>query len=410
MLCLTFSLFLAGFYFTGCQKIEGPTDDTLKTTDVVITPKGDKVAVIDDTTRTEQSAPVSLKAEGPVGVTITTWNWSITEPNGQVTNMTGQNVLYTFTSLGLGQITATGTDNSGTLHTGNLWIQVMVDITEAQLVRLYSSTPIGGGVIQTQWAAVKKLWKFSGTYGVIGSPTNWIASPLTPADTNWRIINGSLITVAAPENGKFIVPIVNINPAEYPTSYEMGIYKTNPSGNQIWGNFTGSPWVDPSNPSLIKFTVINASGTIVPTSNPGNSGPGEIGDNYIQVSITSTKVTVYINNGTAFSGISPFYMIQNADGTWNNPTTQTAIPGFANWGKFEMTPAQIEVLGGVISFRYGNTISQPSIYNANMHSSGYYDGFNNSVRIIAEIITVNSNGGLEKRFLVHSTRMIRQEQ
>jgi len=355
--------------------------------DLIIKASGDKMVMINDTNNAEINTNGNYYAEPPLGVTITFYTWTFTEPNGQVTSKTGQTTTYRFYSLGFGKVKVVGIDQNNQAHQDIQITRVVADISQLDPITNWPSIFLSSGIWQERWAINKRTTKWPGVYGYIGTVTSpqWTLINLAPADTNYLLINNNLVPVTG-SNGTQISINPIVSPLGYPTHDQMGVVK-----NNIWGDFSGSRFVNLTNPTVI-HSSLRSDGTVVPDVTGSNNGPGEIGDQVIQFIMLNDGVTVFFNNnGPAGSNI-PFYIRGNPDGTWNGAMAQTVVANYPNWGKLEILYSQLPATGLLI-LNFGSNIAVPQYLNPNESTSDYWDGFSGALRIIIKNVNTMDKSG-----------------
>lgn len=387
---------LAGMFvlllIASCKKESRGSLEPQANNDLSIVSSGTKTVMISDTVVTEINTEMNLSFKAPTGVVIVSCTWYITEPNGQQSTIGGKEIIYRFLSLGRGgQIKVVGIDANNQTHQAINPAWVVSDISQVDPVTFWISTLISPNVFGINCAVNKRTATWNGTYGYTGNVTtpSWNLTTIAPADTNFILQNNILVPLTTGNGTQ-----VSLNPVITATSFpflgQMALVKTNLNSVQIWANLTGSRWVNASNPTLIMFSMA-ADGTITPNATGSVNGPGDLGDNIVQVTMGTDSVTVYLNNDAPATN-TPFYTRGNPDGTWNGPLSQGMVANYPNWGKLTLAYDSLPATGLLI-LRFGSNISIPTSLNSNINQSGYWDGFSQSIRMIITKVQMMDKSG-----------------
>lgn len=236
-------------------KVESPLNFTVMGT-MATTIIGDTLIYV------QKGTPTTLEAS-TTEPAITNWSWSFSDDNSVVT---GKLVSHTFNSSNLIAATSDpvkclvkiiGTDSAGKKWQRTRVIFIVWYVGDYWGVQNVSTTINVDKSFSLILACHKNGMRYKGNqYAYVGSVTSppWNGSIIiTPADTNYNIVNGKAIA-AVNGIGKYILVRLNFNLKLGTTPCNMGIGKISGS-NLIWGTFWG-PFVAPDNSTMVKFDLV----------------------------------------------------------------------------------------------------------------------------------------------------------
>jgi len=363
-------LFLLFFVITfiGCQEkvLVEPNDSAAPVNDGKISIEVSnlyKTTSGADTVLTEKYLRTRYQAIAKNGITISTWQWTFAE-NGQKSSSPSIEFWHSLDPGAVTQVTLVGVDSDGIAHVTTVHVKIVYSLDGLPGFAFVSSTPIGNNLFNVVFVAHKKgLQGLSGnSYGYSGNVTSpaWTVKTIAPADTNSNLVNGAVVPAAVGDIGKFVVIRVALSPGDY----QLPIGKVASNGNLIWGSFWG-------NFKDNKFTL-NSSGGITGISMA--TVPGTFGDEgvnpIIRMDIDSTNIVLYTKYQDSFT--AGFIQLQAANGVWQTALPETAVSGYANWGKIQIKFADFP-MSDLLIFRFGPDISAASTFSVNMALSQYWD-------------------------------------
>lgn len=395
-----------------CEKVErldfDPSTPPPSTSDwigVQILPSADglqKAFLIEDTVWAQINTVVNFLAVDN-GLNITSWSWSF--DGGQA--LSGSQNAYEFYTLGLHWLHLVGFYGNNQQTSADIPIWIVEDISTIDPVRLISCQDLGAGVYSVTFGIAKERTRWisgTNTFFYTGNMTSpiWTTQIIPPADTSYNIAFGpppsytpSLVLPPIGDNG-YCYGLRNLNSVV--GMYDLGTGKIKNS-QQLWLNFSGSAWVESSNPTMIKYKIL-PGGTVVPNVAPPTNLPGTIGDEgpnaVIRFDLGENAAIVYFHNSTVFNG-SQFFKFYDEYNLGETPITQSSVAGFPYWGKCEIAYTANSIQpSGLVVMKFGENISAPTAYNENMDLSMYYDPvFWNLRFFLKKVSALNKDGQIE---------------
>lgn len=401
---------------SACEKYEredlNPDPIVPPTNGLMFKSTGSATTTSGDTIISEVGTIINLHGIPPAGVTISTWLWYFTEPNtGAVTQSMGQDTCHRFMNVGYGQIQLIATPaGGGNPLSSTRVVKVVSDIGQMDPVTVWNATQVSSNNWELKFAINKRVAKYPGTWGFIGTMTNpqWVVNNLASSDTNYLLVGGNLTTPGIGIIGTQakIHPVQNAT--TYPTHDQMGVVKTDLSGNAIWADLFPSKWVEPANPTLIKYSL-QYNGAVTPDGTSLVNVPGDIGDNVIRFTLGDNAFTIYFNNGAPWGAAPPFYVRGHENGTWPySPVAQAPVTSYPNWGQATLSYTDLPTTGLLI-LKFGSNIYLPNNFNSGLSTSSYYDGLSHALRIIIrKVQAVNKSGDIRTVDQVAPARMLEQ--
>lgn len=321
----------------------------------------------------------SIVLEGAISnppIQIVNWRWEF----GDGGYATGQRVVYK-PGINPGDtmnVRLVATDDAGATHEAYITIKSTWNIMGDNLVVLLSSISNGNGTYTHRILFAIERGE-PGSRFIRGTFTNWVRTPLS--DTLYSYNNG----VYVPDTLGFYV---KANIVATAGNHLFGIMRMNGS-NEIWDDFSGSPYADANNGTNLKFYQ-GEGGTITPGGAPTVSVPGDFGDNTSEW-VTSMKSSnsgyiIFINNMVPFSSISPFVSFRNSSGGYGPAIAETAVSGFPNAGQVTKTITP----GVMVALRLGPDISQPNVFNIPlMKKCGLWNEEYGDIRFVPIVLVGN---------------------
>ncbi len=299
-------------------------------------------------------------------VAINTVQWSFSN-NGNTSNEHMPSNMYTRNFV-ISSVTLVAIDVNGTSHTSTIWLNNLPRVAGDPII-WKGKTLISSGIYKQEfWVYKNGAYMSPVDYRMKGNITNppWSVLPIIPpADTNYRLENGNLYAMTGGENGHwtkvFIESSINFDVEVAPL-----IRLVSGIGEQ-WASFKGSQFVHSNNYGLMIFHV-DASGNVSTTGGGNNNAmPGLGGDAIIRFDVSSTNITIYQYNGSAFTTISPWIQFKVND-SWSTPMyASTVVTGYPNWSKYVIAKSDLPK-----SLRFGSYINNGNV-NANNVNSIFYD-------------------------------------
>lgn len=367
---MAITLALAFFMF-GCEKQSYHELGDNENSPEIRMKVGQKVVGINDTLLVERGVSVSFLAISN-GPNIVTWQWTFADGSAF-----GPNTSHTFRGdyFSVTEVRLIGVADDDQTYQRILQVKILPALDGLPAVKEISSTPLGGGIFRIVMAANKAAMKTKGDFFYIGdvTATDWVATLIPAVDTNFYVISNALVL---PTNAAEIAKFVAVRMILTPGKYQMGVGRIF-GGNQYWGIYWGA-FVNPSNPTLIKFEV-DINGHIIDDANavvvnlPGTSG--DQGANaVIRTNQKTDSLILYINNEAPFSGLSPFIVLQDSVGNWSAPLLETPVAGFDNWGMRKIAYTDMPMNYELV-FKAGSNSANPTIFNSNQSLSSYWDPY-----------------------------------
>jgi hypothetical protein len=339
---------------------------------------GMKDVAIGDTLPVENGSRVNFLAVSN-GPNIITWQWTFADGSTAY----GASISHVFTGefFTVEEVRLLAIDQDDQTYQRIISVQIFPSLDGAPAIKVISTTDLGGGLFRAVIAFNKVAMRFNGEFFYIGDITSpaWVPTLIAPADTNYYIIND---TLALPTNPNDIAKFVAVRMILAPGDYQLGVGRID-DGQQRWGSFWGE-FVDTLNPTLAKLRmdingniITNASTVIV--NLPGESGDSGA-DAVVRFDQGTDSLTLYTNNLARFSSLEPFIVIQDSVGIWSSAISQSALPGFENWGQIKLAYADMPMDYQLI-LKFGPQMSDPMTFSSNMSQSGYYDSSFQTIKI-----------------------------
>lgn len=356
---------------------------------------GQKAFILNDTVWAEVNFPVLFWAD-PSGLSVTSWLWSF---DGGASVSSIDQATYEFYSTGphsLHLVAFYGV-NQSTFR--DIPIMVVEDISQLDPVRLVSSQSLGGGVYNVVFAIAKSRTRWitgTNTFFYTGNMTSpiWTNQIVPSYDTSYNLVGSPpvLIPPQVGDNG-FFYALKNLNsPAG---EYDLGTGKVK-NGQYLWLNFSGSAWVHPANPTMVKYKVL-PNGSVVPNVTIQADLPGMIGDignnPILRFDLLSDRAVIYFHNSAAYNG-QQFYRVYDQNNLGGDPILQSPVNDFPEWGKTEISySSPLIQTEGLLVLKFGESIYAPCSYNPNTSYSSYYDKVSWCLRIfIRQVKAINQEG------------------
>lgn len=387
---LVVSIFLAFAVFVGgCKRVdlvEGP-DQTPISGGIVLkafAPNGDPLS-IGDTIVVERGVVVNYYAYATSGLVIRSWQWTFIDDGSTTAGQSARHTYY-LNPVSITSVRVVATDSAGVNHELVKKVKVVLSLDGLIPIRWISSTPVGNA-FNVVMAFKKANMRFdnAGSFFYVGTITNpaWVVTNVAVSDTNWLIVGNSLVAPNASESGKYIAVRMTLTPGPY----EMGVGRL--VGNQQnWGYF-GTEYSDST--GKVHFSVLS-DGTVVPSMIP--SLPGTLGDEgsaaVLRFLMKDSSVVIYSNNLQPFGTISPFVVKYDTNGVVGSPVLESAVTNYPNWGSIEITYRSLPT-NRMLVFNFGPRSSQVATFSSNRSQSGYWDAFEQKLKVI--IATTPSASG-----------------
>ncbi|MFZ4632402.1 MAG: hypothetical protein ACOYL8_04360 [Patescibacteria group bacterium] len=287
----------------------------------------------------------------------------------------GVEILHKFTSLGEVSLTVTVKFKDKSTEIRTFKIQSVLDISSADPVRCFT-TNNNNGTWQVLILVSKERLKYAvdTNFYYNGLVSNWEKKAIAYATKSYVIgTDGKPAVVKSP--GKYIGIDIKLSVS--------GLYNFALIYDQtIWADLSGSAFIRKENAGLAWFYFDSGVITAKGESTTAASLPGVSGDTYFrfeQVGDTITgKGILYFKLDENFT-TNAFVVRELSGGTYSAPSNLNAVTSFPEWGKIEI-PIK-ELLGKVSGFKYGPSISAPTLFAKNMAYSFSYDEYFKNIRL-----------------------------
>lgn len=357
--------------FVGCNH-EMPTEQNKP----VVPPQMEKIAVtvngttVYDTTRILSGTQTIFSLKSINGAAIKYWSTTFSDSSRIYS---GAVFTKKFTLIAGVQskninMVITGVDSLGVSYSKTIGLSVYKD-DELKFVSVQPSS-VAGKMDIVLAASKSALDHLNGTsYYYQGTSTNWTDVILTDsAYINYWAGQTHIVGARAPWIGIVMqCPVGRV---------DMGVGRILNDGSKWWGSFASRYFKN----GLISF-IVKADATIDTVgSSPLASMPGQFGDTgenpVCRGSITSSGLTIYLNNPLGFLNKHPFVSKQNGQGQFLIHELQTQAPGYTNWGQFNIPNTELAITNARFNRRFGPEISNPGITTDPSNSECYNSELN----------------------------------
>jgi hypothetical protein len=296
--------------------------------------------------------------------------------NGVTYRDSGQTVSHAFslTQTGTPEIKLLAIDSNGVSYRDSLFVTVVASLDNLPDIVPISHTANGSGQFVEVIAFKKAKVSFApGFYNYQGNfYGTWDTTYIPAADTNWLIVNGSLVSPGSNNQGKYFVARITAAP----NTYTMGAAK-----GSTWGLYNSAYC---NNQGLITLSILN-DGTLTPNIVP--TTPGVIGDSVLRQKLQDTLVSVYTNNLVPFASSTPFIVLYDSNGVVSSPIAEKAVTNYANWGTLDIPYSTLTTSKYVVlDMNFGPNIFYPTTYSTNRTSSIYWNPSTQTLRVVLVVI------------------------
>lgn len=392
---LSVLIVIMAFVVSGCETLVAPPETTEPVSSNIngkilikaSLSSGQKLTSSNGQIEVPYNTAVVFEAEtADTTIKIAGWQWGF--PDGQAA---GKYAVYTIKDPpgNTLSIRLTGISASNVSYQALVTVVVAWNINGNDLVINLSTTMEANNSCTVVFAlSTERLKKqASGNYFVKGTINQWNRDNISGNDTAYSIVGGVLV----PDSKGFYLKLtVNQELGDQ----QFGLGKMIGS-NEIWEDFKGSPYVDSTNWTLLKYNLSVSGGKVILT--PKGSGlppiitpiaePGLVGDQgekwVVRLTPNSNdSLGIFINHFIQFSTIHPFVSFRDADGRYIRNVAESAVTGFNTAGRIS-----IHASDTLIAFKFGTNIYQPTTYSdSTMRLSGFYNSEFGDIRFV--LITV----------------------
>lgn len=315
-------------------------------------------------------------------IKIVTWSWKFPDSSAS-----GPITIYK-PKVGPGNsvtIKLTGVDDQNKSYETNVVINVTWNIVGNDLVLLLSTKmeTDGSGTVTFALSTERIKKQAPPPYFVKGTINNWNRVFISDSDTSYSLVNGLLVK---DQKGFYLKVVVNHKPG----NHQFGLGKMiDNNTKELWEEFKGSPYVDSTNWTLMKYNLSSAGvvtpGGKVPTNT--SSLPGLIGDTgndwVINLTPNNPKLNMFINNFASFSAIYPFISLLDTGGKYSRNIVEVSVNGFPTAGSVELSYSDLPV-NRMIALKIGtDIINHPDIYADDiMRKSIFYNEEHGDIRFV----------------------------
>ena len=394
------ALVLIAVIIGGCETIVAPPE----VVDYTPSHQLGKIAIKATTSNTNHDLNANGQIDVPYGTVlileavpvdtslhIVNWQWQF--PDGSAS---GKYAMYT-TKAAPGSvipIKLIGIDSKNVSYESTASINISWNITGNNLVVLMSAKMESNGSGTIVFAISKERIKRLAPppYFIKGTVNSWTKFNIPDADSAYTFIGGVLVS---DPNGLYVKVTVN----HMPGNQQFGFGKIDSHGAELWENFQGSPYVDSTNYTLLKYNLSsNAIVTPGGTTQPNNAvSPGLLGDQgekwVFNLTPDDPKITLFVNNFLPFSAIKPFMSFMDSSGRYVNNISETAVTGFPNAGLIQVNYSALP-MNKMVALKFGKDISYPTSYSdTTMSKSSFYNQEYRDIRFVLVPVLGKSSDG-----------------